>query len=85
MELVILGWALVFAVITAGAFLVARSVVQIATVAYDAMEKRLDRRTATRQAILLTAGSLVALVATALVAALAILVVLATFLQGNTF
>ncbi len=85
MELVILGWALVFAVVTAGAFIVARSVVQIASVAYNVIEKRLDRRTATRQTVLLTVGGMVALVATALVASFAILVVLASFLEGSAF
>lgn len=85
MELVILGWALVFAVVTAGAFLVARTVVQIASVAYGVLEKRLDRRTATRQTVLLSVGGIVALGVTALIAALAILVVLASFLEGNTF
>ncbi len=85
MELVILGWALVFAVVTAGAFLVARTVVQIASVVYGVLEKRLDRRTATRQTVLLSVGGIVALGVTALIAALAILVVLASFLEGNTF
>ena len=85
MELVILGWALTFAVITAGAFVVARSVVQIASVAYNVMEKRLDRRTATRQTVLLTVGGVLALLMTALIASYAILTVLASFLQGNTF
>ena len=85
MELVILGWALTFAVIAAGAFLVARSVVQIAVVAYGVIEKRLDRRTATRQTVLLTVGGLIALLATAIVGATAILVVLAGLLQGSTF
>lgn len=83
MELVILGWALTFAVVTAGAFLVARAVVQIASVAYAYIEKRLDRREATRQTMALTAGALIALLATALVAASAILLVLASFLQGQ--
>lgn len=85
MELVILGWALTFAVITAGAFLVARAVVQIASVTYAYIEKRLDRREATRQTMTLTAGALIALLATALVAASAILLVLASFLQGQAF
>jgi hypothetical protein len=84
-ELAILGWALTFAVITAGAFLVARSIVQIASVAYNLLEKRLDHRAATRQTLLLTAGGVAALGATAVVAALAILLVLASVLEGRTF
>jgi len=85
MELVILGWALVFAVVSAGVFLVARALIQIASLVYNAYEKRIDSRTATRQSALLAIGSIVALLATALVAATAILVILASLLQGNTF
>lgn len=85
MELAILGWALTFAVVTAGAFLVARSLVQLASVAYNVMEKRLDARRATRQTVVLTLAAAVALGATALVAALALLAVLASLLEGNTF
>ena len=85
MELVILGWALVFAVVSAGVFLVARALIQIASLVYNAYEKRIDGRTATRETALLAIGSIVALLATALVAATAILVILASLLQGNTF
>jgi hypothetical protein len=85
MELVILGWALVFAVVAAGVFIVARSLIQIASVAYSAIEKRLDTREATRQSALLALGGTIALLATALVAATAILVILAALLQGSTF
>lgn len=82
MELAILVWAIVGAGITAGAFLIARSAVQIASVAYAALEKRLDPRTATRQSILLTLGMVAALGVTALVAAIAILALLAGLLEG---
>ncbi|HYY55140.1 MAG TPA: hypothetical protein VFA01_07140 [Candidatus Dormibacteraeota bacterium] len=85
MELVILGWALVFAVVAACVFLVARALVQIAAVAYNAIEKRIDAGTATRQSAMLAAGGAVALLAAAFVAATAILVALATLLEGNTF
>lgn len=85
MELVILGWALVFAAVAAGVFVVARSLIQIASVAYDAIERKIDAREATRQTVLLGVGGTVALVATALVAATAILVILAALLEGNTF
>jgi hypothetical protein len=85
MELAILGWALTFAVVTAGAFVLARSLVQIASVAYNVMEKRLDARRATRQTVALTLVAIAALGATALVAALALLVALAALLEGNTF
>jgi hypothetical protein len=85
MELVILGWALVFAVVAACVFLVARALIQIASIAYNAIEKRIDAGAATRQSALLAVGGTVALLAAALVAASAILVVLAGLLQGNTF
>lgn len=85
MELAILAWALIGAGITAGAFLIARAAVQIASVAYAYMEQRLDRRTATRQTILLAVGGVVAIGATALIAALAILALLAAYLEGSTF
>ncbi len=85
MELAILGWLFVFAVVAGGAFVIARSIVQIAAVAYGTIEKQLDHRDATRRTVLLAAAGVVALVLTALVAATAIIVVLASFLAGSTF
>ena len=81
MELAILVWALVGAGITAGAFLIARTAVQIATVGYQVLERNLDARTATRQTVLLTVALLVAGGVTALIAAIAILALLAAGLQ----
>jgi hypothetical protein len=83
-ELVILGWALVFAVVAAGVFVAARAIVQIASVVYDAIERRRDRASASREAAVLTLGAVAALAATALVAATAIILMLATVLSGNT-
>ncbi len=82
MELAILVWALVGAGITAGAFIVARAAVQLATVGYEVIERRLDPRTATRQTVMLTLAMLIAGGATALIAAIAILALFATLLQG---
>jgi hypothetical protein len=82
-ELAILGWALVFAVVAACVFVVARALVQIASLAYGAIEKRIDARSATREGAVLAVGGTVALLAAALVAAWAILAVLATLLQGG--
>ena len=76
MELALLIWFVVGAGIAAGAFLVARSAIQIASVAYNVLEKRLDPRTATRQTIALTIGGLAALVATSIIAGIAILAML---------
>jgi len=84
MELVILGWALVFAVVAAGVFIAARAIVQIASVAYETIERRRDRASATRETALLSLGVVVSLAVTALVAATAIVLILATFLNGNT-
>lgn len=81
MEIAVLVWALVGAGITAGAFLIARTAVQIATVGYQVLERRLDVRTATRQTVLLTVALLVAGGVTALIAAIAILALLAAGLQ----
>ena len=54
MESAILIWFIVGAGIAAGAFVLARSTIQIASVGYSVLEKRLDPRVATRQTIALT-------------------------------
>jgi len=64
-------------------FIVARSAVQIASVAYRVIEKEMDPRTATRQTTLLSLAIVAALIVTAVVAAYAILVIFATLLQNN--
>ncbi len=81
-EVTILIWLAIGAGITAGAFLIARSAVQLATYAYAVLEKRLDPKIATRQSLLVALGLLAALTATALVAAMAILALLAYLLEG---
>lgn len=78
----ILIWFAIGAGIAAGAFLIARSAVQLGSVAYGILEKRLDPRTATRQTIALTLGMVFAIAATALVAGYAILTIFATLLES---
>jgi len=73
METAILIWFLIGAGIAAGAFIIARSAVQIASLAYGVLEKRLDPRVATRQTIVMTLGIIAALVATSVIAGIAIL------------
>ena len=82
-ELAILIWLAIGIGITAGVFLVARTAVQLATVAYKVIEKQMDTRTATRQTGLLSLAMLAALAATAVIAGYAILVVFASLLQSN--
>ncbi len=84
-ELAILVWLAVGIGITAGVFLIARTAVQMATVAYKVIEKEMDRGTATRQTGLLGIAMLVALVATAIVAGYAILVLFTSLLDGSGF
>ena len=83
MELAILIWFVVGAGIAAGAFIIARSAIQIATVAYNVLEKRLDPRVATRQTILLTLGGLAAVVATSIIAGIAILAMLQGLINAS--
>jgi len=75
-ETAILIWFVVGAGIAAGAFIIARSVVQIASVAYGVLEKRLDPRAATRQTIVLTLAAVAGLIATSIIAGIAILAML---------
>ena len=79
----ILVWLAIGLGIAAGVFIVARSAVQIASVAYRVIEKEMDPRTATRQTTLLSLAIVAALIVTAVVAAYAILVIFATLLQNN--
>ena len=83
MEIAILIWFLVGAGIAAGAFLIARSAIQIASVAYNVLEKRLDPRVATRQTIALTLGGIAALVATSIIAGIAILAMLQGLINAS--
>ncbi len=79
----ILVWLAIGVGIAGGVFIVARSAVQIASVAYKVMEKEMDARTATRQTTLLSLAIVAALIVTAVIAGFAILVMFATLLQGG--
>jgi hypothetical protein len=83
MEVALLVWFVVGAGIAAGAFIIARSAIQIASVAYNVLEKRLDPRVATRQTILLTLGGLAAVVATSIIAGIAILAMLQGLISAS--
>jgi hypothetical protein len=83
MEAAILIWFIVGAGIAAGAFVLARSVIQIASVGYGVLEKRLDPRVATRQTILLTLAAIAALIATSVIAGIAILAMLQGLINAS--
>ena len=83
MEAAILIWFIIGAGIAAGAFVLARSAIQIASVGYGVLEKRLDPRVATRQTILLTIAALAALVATSIIAGIAILAILQGLINAS--
>ena len=83
METGILIWFVVGAGIAAGAFVLARSAIQIASVAYDVLEKRLDPRVATRQTIALTLAAVAALIATSVIAGIAILAMLQGLINAS--
>jgi hypothetical protein len=79
----ILIWLAIGVGIAGGVFLVARTAVQLATVAYKVIEKQMDTRTATRQTGLLSLAMLAALATTAVIAGYAILVLFASLLEGG--
>ena len=79
----ILVWLVIGVGIAGGVFIVARSAVQIASVAYRVIEKEMDARTATRQTTLLGLAIVAALIVTAVIAGFAILVMFATLLEGS--
>ena len=79
----ILIWLAIGIGIAGGVFLVARTAVQMATVAYKVIEKQMDPRTATRQTGLLSLAMLAALAATAVIAGYAILTLFASLLQSG--
>lgn len=79
----ILVWLAIGVGIAGGVFIVARSAIQIASVAYRVIEKEMDARTATRQTTLLSLAMVAALIVTAVVAGYAILVMFATLLEGS--
>jgi uncharacterized membrane protein len=76
MEIAILIWFVIAAGIAAGAFIIARSAIQIASVIYNVLEKRLDPRVATGQTIALTLAAIAAFIATSIIAGIAILAML---------
>lgn len=76
MELAILIWFAIGAGIAAGAFLLARSAVQLASIAYAVIEHRIDRAGATRQSAAQVVVIVAALGVTSLIAAMAILAIL---------
>jgi len=75
-EIAILIWFVIAAGIAAGAFIIARSAIQVASIAYNVLEKRLDPRVATRQTIALTLAGIAAFIATSIIAGIAILAML---------
>ena len=83
MEMGILIWFVIGAGIAAGAFVLARSAIQIASVAYNVLEKRLDPRVATRQTIALTLAAVAALIATSVIAGIAILAMLQGLINAS--
>lgn len=80
-EAAILVWLAIGAGIAAGVFVVARSAVQIGSLAYRVMERQLSGGAATRQAALLSLAILAALFATALIAGYAIFAIFGQILD----
>ena len=83
MEMGILIWFVIGAGIAAGAFVLARSAIQLAAVAYNVLEKRLDPRVATRQTIALTLAAVSALIATSVIAGIAMLAMLQGLINAS--
>jgi len=79
----ILIWLAIGAGIAAGVFVVARSAVQLGSVAYRVMEKQLSREAATRQTMLLSGAMLVALFITAIIAGFAIFAIFGSILESG--
>src|SRR5947207_11817676 len=80
-ETAILVWLALGAGIAGGVFIVARSAVQIGSVAYRVMEKQMSGRAATRQAALLSLAMIAALLVTALIAGYAIFAIFGQLLE----
>jgi hypothetical protein len=83
MEAALLIWFVIGVGIAGGSFIIARSTIQIASVAYNVLEKRLDPRVATRQTIALTLAGIAALVATSIIAGIAILAMLQGLINAS--
>ena len=84
-ESAILVWLAIGAGIAAGVFVVARSAVQIGSVAYRVMEKQIAGKVAARETALLTLALVAGLVVTAFVAGYAIFAIFGTILQSSGF
>src|SRR5690348_12893421 len=82
-EWAILIWLVIGAGIAGGVFLIARSAVQIGSVAYRVMEKQVSGGSATRQTALLSLAMLAAIVVTAVIAGYAIFAVFGQLLEGG--
>ena len=82
-EVAILIWLAIGAGIAGGVFLIARSAVQIGSVAYRVMEKQLTRQAATRETALLSLAIVAALVITAFIAGYAIFAIFGQLLEGT--
>ena len=78
-------WLAIGIGIAGGVFLIARTAVQIASVAYRVIERDIDARTATRQTTLLSLAMVAVLIVTAVIAGYAIFVLFATLLEGGGF
>ena len=79
----ILIWLAVGAGIAAGVFVVARSAVQLGSVAYRVMEKQLSRQAATRETMLLGGVLFIALFVTAIIAGYAIFAIFGSVLESG--
>lgn len=82
-EVSILIWLAISAGIAAGVFIVARSAVQLGSVAYRVMEKQLSGKAATQQTALLSIAIVAALIATAFIAGYAIFAIFGTLLEST--
>lgn len=80
-EVSILIWLAVGAGIAGGVFIVARSAVQLGSVAYRVMEKQLSGKAATQQTALLSVAIIAALVVTAFIAGYAIFAIFGSLLE----
>jgi hypothetical protein len=80
-EAAILVWLVIGAGIAAGVFVVARSAIQIGSVAYRVMEKQLSGGAATRQTILLSLVVIGGIFVTALIAGYAIFAIFGQLLD----
>jgi hypothetical protein len=79
----ILIWLAIGVGIAAGVFVVARSAVQIGSVAYRVMEKQMSGQAATRETVMLSGVLLAALFVTAIIAGYAIFAIFGSLLESG--